>query len=256
MLNFKELITTKQSTLYQQDIDSCLLEVKENDQYRWFEYAGLSTQSLMSLKQPEQIILPVYQSLLLFLLWKNSPLNILNLGLGGASIERSLSTLSNLKITSVDSSPTIIDMAKCYFNLPENVEVVCQKAEQFVEHTQATYDVIITDLFIGEKSPEFLFSESFYIQLKSICNHNAVVMINIQADSDKKLLHGLFAIKQQFPFISLIEFLNYSNIVIVASLQEIPAKEQLQKRLANYTAITFTCLYKAIEKMHYIPNNK
>jgi spermidine synthase len=257
-MDLKTLLSQKCTVLHQQDDNGIALIVKESAKYRWFEYGGTSTQSLMNKSLSEEILMPVYQSLLLFLLFKSTPLKILNLGLGGASIERALATIPHLLLTSVDSSQAVIDMAKRYFNLPSTVEVVCQQAEQFIEQTDTLYDVVLCDLFIGENNPKFLFKEDFYQQLATIMVANRVLMINLQADTDEQLIHAVLAIKTVFHYIALMEFDDYSNIVIIASSHEIPEQARLQQQLANFTLLDFSCflnssLEQAIEKMRYIP---
>lgn len=259
-MNFKKLLAKKHAVVHQQDVDGSVLAVKETEQYRWFEYGGNIVQSLMNKAEPQQILTPVSQSLLLFLLWKSKPLKILNLGLGGASLERTLATMPSLLITSVESSQAVIDMAKRYFNLPQKIHVVCQKAEQFVQQTHmqsyTKYDVILCDLFIDERSPEFLFTHDFYFQLSSIVVDKAVVIINIQAESDEQLLTALLEIKKHFPYVALIEFDDYKNIVLICSLAEIPNRETLQERLTEFTQVSFTDLEKVIKKIRYIPLSK
>lgn len=259
-MNFKKLLAKKHTVVHQQSIEGSVLAVKETDKYRWFEYGGSVVQSLMNKEDPQQILTPVSQSLLLFLLWKSKPLKILNLGLGGASLERTLATMPSLLITSVESSQAVIDMAQHYFYLPKKVHVVCEKAERFVQQTHAQsytkYDVILCDLFIEEKSPHFLFSRDFYLQLRGIVTAKAVVMINIQAESDEQLLMALLEIKKNFPYIALIEFDDYKNIVLICSLAEIPNREILQENLREFTQVNFTDLDKVIKKIRYIPPSK
>lgn len=270
-MDLKKLLSQKQTLIHQEEDDGSVLKVKETEQYRWFEYGGLSIQSLMNKRVPEQILMPVCQSLLLFLLFpeillKSKPLrkktlNVLNLGVGGASIERALATIPDLLLTSVDTSQAIIDMAKRYFNLPQEMQVVCQNAEQFIQQTNTSYDVVLCDLFIGDKSPEFLFRKDFYLDLSKITVSNSVVLINLQANTDEQLLHALLAIKIYFPYIALIEFDDYTNIVIIASPHEIPTRKTLLQRFSNIKQADSTCflnsnLEQAIEKMRYIPHNK
>ena len=252
-MKIEQLLANNTTLLHQQDLDGCLLEVKETAQYRWFEYDGASIQSLMSKAAPEKVIMPVSQSLLLFLLLENNPINILSLGLGGASIERALVSIPNIKITAIDASQPIIDMARRYFYLPNSVEVYCQQAEQFVEETTIQYDVVLCDLFIGEKSPEFLFTELFYKQLRKITNSKTVVSLNIKAQNNQQLLNMLLIIKKYFPNIALIEFEDYSNIVILCSYQTIPNQSILQQRLLDFTDVDLRGLKQVIEKMTYIP---
>jgi len=252
-MDLKEFLSEKSSTVHQQYIDGVLLEIKETKQYRWFEYGGISIQSLMSIAQPEKVMMPVSQSLLLFLLIRNGSLNVLNLGLGGGALDRALVNIPNLSLSSVDASQPIIDMAKYYFNLPGKVEVFCQQAEQFIHKTTTQYDVVLCDLFIGEENPGFLFTDIFYEQLAKITNHRAIISINIQADTNEQLLLALFAIKKHFPCVALIEFEDYSNIVIICSLEKIPNKAVLKQRLAEFILLDLTGLGDIIEKISYIP---
>lgn len=252
-MDFKRSLVTNQKVLYQQDIDENRLIVKENEEYRWLEYGGSSIQSLMNKKSPEQLITPVFQSLLLFLLLKKSSMKVLSLGLGGGAIERALAIMPQIVTTSVESSQPIIDTAKRYFYLPQKIQIVCQKAELFIQKTKTQYDVVLCDLFIGEKSPHFLFTASFYNQLKKITLNHAVVMINMQADTEAQLFFVLLIIKKYFPYIALIEFDDYSNIVLMCSSHEIPTSITLRKRLESSPIATCHGLDFLIQKMHYIP---
>lgn len=255
-MDLKQLITTQNIILYQQVVDGALLSVKENKGYRWFEYGGESIQSIMDKSDIKNILSPISQSLLLFLLFETKHHKVLNLGLGGASLERALVSIPNLHLTSVESSQPIIDIAKQFFKLPNKVEVVCQKAEQYVERSTKVFDVVLCDLFINDKSPNFLFTDKFYLQLKSITTSKAVVMINIYSQTSEQLLLALFAMKDHFPYIALIEFDDYANIVIICSSQQLPEKALLAQRLENFKSMAFTCLDKAINKMRYIPYNQ
>lgn len=236
----------------QKMIDGVLLVVKETDQLRWFEYGGFSTQSMMNKHQPTQILTPVSRSLLLFLLFKQAPLSILNLGLGGAALERALVTIPNLTLTAVEASQSIIDMAANYFKLPKQVKVFCQKAEQYINQTTDIYDVVICDLFIGEKSPDFLFSSDFYEQIANITTEQAVLMINIQADTNQELFNALSAIKKQFPHIALVEFSDYSNIVLICSLQKIPDLSVQVKDTIELTQSILFDIESLLDKVIYI----
>ena len=257
-MDLKKLVAKKYTRLFEQNLDGSQLTVKETVDYRWFELAGNDVQSIMSRATPEQIITPVSQSLLLFLLWKSKPLKVLSLGLGGAAFERTLASIPSVLITSVEASQPIIDMAKQFFNLPKKVHVVCQKAEDYVQQTQTQikFDVVICDLFYAEKSPEFLFSHEFYGNLKNISADASVMMINLQADTDEQLLKALLAMKKHFTYLALIEFDDYKNIVLICSNVEIPEREDLQKRLANFKGVSFTDLNKVIPKIRYIPPSK
>ena len=117
-MDLDKLVKQEYTILQQEHVNECVVSVKETLEYRWFDYGGNSIQSLMNKAKPQQLMSPVAESLLFFLLIKDAPVNVLNLGLGGASFERALSVISDIKITSVEASPVIVDMAKTYFYLP------------------------------------------------------------------------------------------------------------------------------------------
>jgi hypothetical protein len=254
-MDLKKLLTKKCTTLHEEYIGGSKLAVKETADYRWFECGGQGIQSLMSLHEPEKILTPVTQSLLLFLLWTNKPVNVLNLGLGGATLERALANQSSLSITSVEVYPSVIDVAKRFFKLDHNAHVVCQSAEIFIKSTENRFDIIVCDLFVDEQNPDFLFSEHFYVQLKNITQTKSVVMLNIQAETDHQLLSVLFEMKKNFPYIALIEFSDYKNIVVVCSSHEIPSRDVLQASLMAFKRIDLSALSSIIPYIRYIPHN-
>ncbi len=253
-MNLNKLLAKKCTTLHEQTINGSKLAVKETAEYRWFECGGQDIQSLMSLQKPEQVLTPVSQSLLMFLLWNNRPLKVLNLGLGGGTFERALALVPSLSLTSVELSQQIIDMAKQYFKLAEAAHVVCDSAENFIESTNSKYDVVLCDLFIDEKNPDFLFSNNFYEQLKKIMLTKATVMLNVQADTDEQLLFALCAIKKAFPYVALIEFSDYKNIVVICSTVEIPNRTILSEKLASFNKIDLSGVEKIIPQIRYIPH--
>ncbi|WP_413699738.1 hypothetical protein ACLKMH_20480 [Psychromonas sp. KJ10-10] len=262
-MDFSKQLSQQQILIYQYDNKGISLTVKENEQFRWFEYGGSEVQSLMNKERPEQIILPVYQSLLLFLLldnnfFANQPRQLLNLGLGGASIERALATISDLHISSVESSLNIVEMAKKYFKVPAQVKIVAQTAEHFIEQTDVLYDVVLCDLFIDGKSADCIFNGSFYSHLCQITATNATLMINLQANNNEQLIQLLLIIKRYFPYIALNEFDDYKNIVMLASKQTLPPHQALIERFEGLKQSGLLCfqhlnLQKIINRLKYIP---
>lgn len=253
-MNLNKLLAKKCTTIHEQLINGSKLAVKETNNYRWFECGGQDIQSLMSLQQPEQVLTPVSQSLLMFLLWNDRSLKVLNLGLGGGGIERALALVPNVSLTSVELFQQVIDMAKQFFHLSENAHVVCDSADNFINNTRTLYDIVLCDLFIDEKNPNFLFSNNFYEQLKKIMLNNAVAMLNIQADTNEQLLLVLYAIKKVFTYVALIEFSDYKNIVVICSTREIPNRSLLNEQLANFDQIDLSALEKIIPQIRYIPH--
>ena len=78
--------------------------VYQNKEYRWLTLAqktneDITIQGVMNLTHPEQVIVPVNQCMMLFLLKPVDTLNILNLGLGTAGFERIMYHLQRIRLT-------------------------------------------------------------------------------------------------------------------------------------------------------------
>lgn len=272
--SIRALIGKKHSTLAEYSVGDDKVTVKETKLHRWFEYGDDSIQSIMHKQQPEQVLSPIAQTFLLFILMNDdytnscikkepSPnsINVLNLGLGGASIERALANNTSINITSLEASQIIVDIAKQYFLLPDQSDVICNSAEDYIAATTDTFNVILSDIFISSNNPSFLFTHNCYQHFKRISKANSVVIINSNISDGKQLLDVLLIIKHYFAYIALIEFDAYANLFIVCSDIPIPSKEKLGNNLdklnkSSYlAALQSTELINTIENMRYIPHN-
>lgn len=244
--------------IHEETLDNKLLQVKETEHYRWFEFADTNPQSMMLKAQPEKIVTPVYQALLLFLLFKPSHLQVLNLGLGGGSIERFLASQQGMTLTAVDSSQTVIDIAKQHFGLPQALHLFCQPAQRFINQINHQYDVIICDLFEGKYNPLCLLEASFYQQLARLSKTDSVLMLNLRPRDEQELLQLLVKVRRSFSFLILFEFTNYANVVVMASQQALPDKCYLQQQLTHFPELTSSEVEESLQKMHIVPdeNNK
>ncbi|WP_157601107.1 methyltransferase domain-containing protein [Psychromonas ossibalaenae] len=203
------------------------LVVREMDGFRWFHLGGSSVQSLMDLHCTKKIVLPVYQSMLLFLLWKGENLQILNLGMGAGGFERALQVSPHINVTSVEQDPQIAAMARNYFFLPDTVQVYIQSAQQFIEQNHNQYDIVLCDIFIEHKHCQCINDLNFYQNLHKSMKQSGVALINLFVETELQLLDILQGVHNVFSYSALIEFTDYKNIVLIVSDLPIPAKEQL-----------------------------
>lgn len=105
---------------------------------------------------------------------------ILVLGIGGGTVIELLARqYPNATITAVDIDKTMIDIAKRYFRSDSiaNLRVVCGDAKVFVRSC-SRYDLVIVDLFIGPKIPEFVSSLPFLKSLYAIITSDGHCCIN------------------------------------------------------------------------------
>ncbi len=228
--------------IHQEVVQNRELAVRELDGFRWFHLGGKSVQSLIKLNQPEQLVSPVYQSMLLFLLWKGENLEVLNLGMGGGGFERALMGFPRIKVTSVEQNAQIAAMARSYFLLPDSVLVYIQSAQQFIEHNHCQYDIVLCDIFIEHNHCQCINDLCFYQNLAKRMKKSGVALLNLFVENEKQLLDILQAVRDVFSYSALIEFSHYKNIVLIVSDLPIPEKEQLavcNKHGNNQTGIDF-----------------
>jgi len=101
------------------------------------------------------------------------------LGLGGGSVANTL-LAKGFEVNAVELDRRMADVAKKYFDLSEKVNVVVDDARHFLrsELTFKKYDVIVLDAFVGEVNPHHLFTEEFFMEIKSLLSDEGIFFIN------------------------------------------------------------------------------
>lgn len=164
-----------------------------------------------------------YWGKLVELLAENQPntRNILLLGLGGGTLVHLLSKkLPEAHIVSVEIDPTMIEIAKNYFDLdtiPNHTVVKDDACRFIVEHDRHGYvansfDVIIVDIYVGEKFPELGKSGNFIAALKNLAVPGGLIIFN-------RIYHNEHHQSEVHAFIdTLDDFLGDIKSVIVAGI--------------------------------------
>jgi spermidine synthase len=121
--------------------------------------------------------------------------SILVLGVAGGSVIKTLVDEIKFsgKITGVEIDPTIISIAKDYFQLEEipNLELVIDDAFEYVLKTKLTYDLIIIDIFQDTKMPNFLFEDFFINRINSLLNLNGFILFNTMVINQQQVERNL-----------------------------------------------------------------
>jgi spermidine synthase len=239
--------------LYSGQINAESIEVRQWQQFRWLHLSDESVQSLMQLEQPDQIILANIQALLAVLLFFPEPKALLNLGLGGASLERYLdSNWPDLKVSSVESNEQVIQLAREYFSLPEKVDVIHDSAEHFLENHNEQYDIILCDIFVADNQASCLYDKMFYTNISRCINSAGVMAINILPENEDDVVNVLLPIKDHFGYLYLLEFEDYSNAIIFATKEKIPDVSVLDKRADKLLANTGLDLKDIPERLNVL----
>lgn len=109
---------------------------------------------------------------------------ILVLGVAGGTVVHLLREIfPDAKITGVDIDKAMIEIGNKYFGLSsiKNLNLINDDAFKYAKKTanQKTYfDLVVVDLFLGRKIPEFVLDQSFLKVLKTLLDSNGVLVIN------------------------------------------------------------------------------
>ena len=108
--------------------------------------------------------------------------SILILGLGCGTAAKVFSQKwPKAEIIGVEIDSEIIRLGKKYFGLDKipNLKIVCGDAIDWVKkNAKGTFDLVIVDLYLGEKIPSESESLDFLRDLKNLLNRNGVIIFN------------------------------------------------------------------------------
>lgn len=149
---------------------------------------------------------------------------ILILGMGmGTFAEQCKKYFPAAQITGVEIDEKITALAKKYFDLPEDVEVVTYDGRAFLQADKNIYDVILVDAF-QDISPPFQMSSTEFFSL--IKNHLAasgvmVVNMNMRASGAGNINEYLIdTIAKNFSALKIIDARSVTNKVLFAATDD------------------------------------
>lgn len=143
--------------------------------------------------------------------------NCLILGLGGGTVAKLVrKNWKDAKITGVDIDPIIVDLGRKYLDLDKfEVKVIIKDAAQYtkynIQHTN--FDLVIVDLYQGDKFPKKFESEIF---LKSLTK-NGLVIFNRLYYKDKKVVAEKFGKKLKKFFRKVEYYYPVTNLMFLCS---------------------------------------
>ena len=116
--------------------------------------------------------------------WKNHDIKTcLILGLGLGSIPDMLVTRfkkKNIHFTAVEIDETVIQIAQEYVLRPKgiNVQIFTADAASFLEWHHGKYDMICSDVFVGDRIPQDLQTEEALCNMKELLKPNGILLYN------------------------------------------------------------------------------
>lgn len=149
----------------------------------------LATQSFMSLKAPDRLVLDYTRAMMGFLLIQPQPRHISMIGLGGGSLAKyCYRRLPDASIVAVEISPDVVALRDT-FRIPaddERFRVICADGADYVRDAGVRSDAILLDAYVADGMPEQCVSAEFFAACRDRLTQSGVLAINF-ADDDPAL---------------------------------------------------------------------
>lgn len=229
------------------------IRIYEHLGYRWLSTSDASIQSLIRLDAPAELILPNHVAMLSGLLIAAPLQRVLNLGFGIGAFERFLQDrLPTLEIVSVDNNPAIVELARAHFFVPIDWPVLIQPAETYLTDCTQHFELILCDLFDGDRHAACLFEPAFHRHAARSLSAHGVLALNLATGSEPELVEILLALRQSFRWVLLVKIPQHGNVVVLACRQEPPSDEELARRAAEHAArlkLDFSAVLTGLEHL-------
>ncbi len=204
------------------------IRVLDHDGIRMLKFDG-AMQTRMSLRNPLQGHFEYTDYFHMPLLWNPGMTNVLMIGLGGASTQRSYAHYyTNITVESVEIDPVVLDVARQYFQLVESAmqKVHVADGRVFLRRTSAKYGAIVLDAYVhhryGSAVPYHLATKEFFALVRDHLSTNGVLAYNVigtTRNTQADLLGGLYkTIKAVFPQVYMFPAQTSQNVVLIATL--------------------------------------
>lgn len=161
------MINRTGKTVHREIWQNRLVEIFDEGDSRSLYFGGKYLQSRMSMSSPHLLSLLYTHYMMFALLFARELKNILLVGLGAGSLVRFLHHyFPNCTIDAVDHSSHIINLARGYFQLPDdsNIHIHCRDGFRFLadKPRNSSYDLILIDAFDEQGMSAQIYSEEFF----------------------------------------------------------------------------------------------
>lgn len=234
------------------------IEVVEEGEYRSLYFKDSVVQSRIYNATPAKLALRYTQYMMAAsLLVKPHPQKVLLIGVGaGAILQFFNHYLPDVSIEAVDKSEYILDIARRFFSLPENVRinVHCDDGLDYLcHHDHKRYDLILVDAFNDDGMAKSIYSPEFLKIAGKRLSRSGVICCNLWSGRSKPYARVRKALEQNSTSRVYIPVRRRENIIALLFQNELPwrslcpAKASLNE-LSNRYDIDFREVSSAAKK--------
>jgi spermidine synthase len=158
--------------------------------------------------------------------------NALVLGVAAGIIPRYLQK-KGLKVTAVEINPDSLAAATEFFNFdPREVEIYVEDARTFVRRHRQAYDLVVTDLFHGDCTPDYLLTVEFFREVQAALQPGGAVVINTYFDPNNELVNETILATVAAVFPHVLELRSPSSAGLVSGACMVAANVPLSPEVA------------------------
>jgi len=143
--------------------------------------------------------------------------NCLILGLGGGTLAKLIKkNWPEAKITGVDIDPIMIELGKKYLDLnSDGVKIIVADASNPSNFSNQKYDLVIVDLYQGDKFPKEFATENYIHLVRTILSKSGIVIFNRLRYKNKKEEAEKFGKKLQKYFSKVDYYYPPANLMLI-----------------------------------------
>lgn len=227
------------------------IRIWQQGERRWLDFDDGLIQSEINLDKPELLPQVLNRAMLAGILFEALPKRILLVGTGGGATARYFShRFPHIKGDAVDISESVLSLARRYFEFPENEQwqIIHDDIKHYVEVCTERYDLIIIDIAVEQKTPEWVFEQQFLNQCKALLTEHGQVSFNLLVEGANEFMHYLSAVRRTFKQRTVcLSLPNYRNTVVLAFNSAPSFMSPLNERIVSLEygwGIEFTEFYQ------------
>ena len=206
------------------------ISIEIDSDFRTLRTANNDLQSRINWKHPEQLALSNLISLTGILLFIPPPKSICLLGVGaGCLIHFFRHTYPAAHITAIEIDGELLEIMHEHMALPtadDRLNYIVDDAAHYLKNNQQPFDLILLDLFLGDKSPEWVLQKDSMHQLFLMLNRRGGVGYNLLIDSEDEFTRYYKSLRNVFQQQTLcLAVEDLDNTLVFAFREPIPAQD-------------------------------
>ena len=161
----------------------------------------------------------------------------------GAGLHNRVLMLYGIEVRGVEIEPTVIRLAKEYFDLAAEVNIMDGRA--FLVRDQRRYDAVIIDAFLGGNPPEHLYTKEAFELVDEHLNRDGVLAVRLIGHPEQPAIQAVTrTVKEVFPYIVVVRSgiaNDLQNVFLFASRTalELGGGERLELGMYGFTGEEF-----------------